>query len=158
MSNGIDKALRQVQHNLETLRKRWQIAMQQQAGERLAGRALAKLKTIPGKPHHPIRWSSERQRKAYFASDGFGGGIPSRRTGSTVDEWTAGFEQTSAGGLVVLSNFNPAVRYLQGVDAQPFHIDTGWVQIEDVEVYAHREMEDVMVLTFYQTADLLEGV
>lgn len=36
----------------------------------------------PGKPvTYPVKWDSERQRRAYFATDGFGKGIPSRRTG-----------------------------------------------------------------------------
>lgn len=29
---------------------------------------------------YPVRWDSERQRRAYFASNGFGRGIPYRRT------------------------------------------------------------------------------
>ena len=157
MSNGIDKALLRVRRNLETLRKRWQQAMRQIEGTRLAAQSLSRLKTIPGAPRHPIMWSSERQRRAYFASDGFGRGIPTRRTGSVVAGWEAGFEQTDNGGVMVLSNFNPAVQYLQGVNAQAYHIDTGWVQIEDVQEGAYREMSDIAVLTFYQT-DLLEGV
>lgn len=37
----------------------------------------------PGaRPSYPIQWDSERQRRAFFASDGFGRGIPSQRTGS----------------------------------------------------------------------------
>lgn len=36
----------------------------------------------PGKPvEYPVRWDSERQRRAYFATDGFGKGIPYKRTG-----------------------------------------------------------------------------
>lgn len=48
--------------------------------------ALLKVRTILRKagtrPTHPIHWDSERQRRAYFATDGFGRGIPSSRTGS----------------------------------------------------------------------------
>lgn len=37
----------------------------------------------PGEPvTYPIKWDSERQRRAFFASDGFGRGIPARRTGN----------------------------------------------------------------------------
>jgi len=31
---------------------------------------------------YPIQWDSVKQMKAYFATDGFGGGIPSVRTGA----------------------------------------------------------------------------
>lgn len=34
-----------------------------------------------GKPvKYPIRWDSQKQRKAFFATNGFGGGIPHKRT------------------------------------------------------------------------------
>ncbi len=39
------------------------------------------------RPSGPINWDSERQRKAFFASDGFGGGIPTRRTGTYARGW-----------------------------------------------------------------------
>lgn len=36
----------------------------------------------PGEPStSPVKWDSERQRRAYYATNGFGGGIPYRRTG-----------------------------------------------------------------------------
>lgn len=42
----------------------------------------------PGtKPSHPIVWVSEKQRKAFFASEGFGGGVPHRRTDMYVRSW-----------------------------------------------------------------------
>lgn len=45
-------------------------------------RAVHRLKQPGKKPTYPIRWDSIRQRKAFFATDGFGGGIPHRRTGA----------------------------------------------------------------------------
>ena len=36
----------------------------------------------PPRSYEPFVWSSERQRRAYFASDGFGAGIPYTRTNS----------------------------------------------------------------------------
>jgi hypothetical protein len=42
-----------------------------------------------GKPvTYPINWDSEKQRRAFFASDGFGGGIPYQRTGQYEASWT----------------------------------------------------------------------
>ena len=39
----------------------------------------------PGKPiAYPVQWDSERQRRAFFATDGFGRGIPYKRTGRYV--------------------------------------------------------------------------
>lgn len=39
------------------------------------------------KPGHPIRWDSLKQKRAFFASDGFGRGIPTQRSGRTVRGW-----------------------------------------------------------------------
>lgn len=43
----------------------------------------------PGAPiTYPVNWDSERQRKAYFASNGFGHGIPYVRKGDYERGWT----------------------------------------------------------------------
>jgi hypothetical protein len=40
------------------------------------------------RPEYPIQWDSDKQRKAFFASDGFGRGIPTKRTGEYISGWT----------------------------------------------------------------------
>lgn len=35
----------------------------------------------------PVQWDSERQRRAFFATNGFGGGIPTVRTGEYQAGW-----------------------------------------------------------------------
>jgi hypothetical protein len=50
--------------------------------------ARTRLRKSAARPGHPIHWDSVRQRKAYFASDGFGRGIPTRRTGRYEQGWT----------------------------------------------------------------------
>lgn len=43
-----------------------------------------------GKPViYPIKWDTTKQRKAFFASNGFGQGIPSKRRGQTNGAWRA---------------------------------------------------------------------
>ena len=42
----------------------------------------------PGSPPtYPINWDSERQRKAFFATDGFGRGIPTKRSNEYVEAY-----------------------------------------------------------------------
>lgn len=42
----------------------------------------------PGeRPTYPINWASEKQRRAFFATDGFGRGIPTPRTDGLVNSW-----------------------------------------------------------------------
>ncbi len=63
---------------------------------------------------YPVQWDSERQRRAYFATNGFGHGIPYHRTGGLV----AGYVVTPLGdGMMAkarISNAAPAARYVVG--------------------------------------------
>lgn len=59
------------------------------------------LSTPAPKPSYPINWDSEKQRRAFFATDGFGGGIPYSRTGKGSKGWRV--EETPEGGRL----FNP---------------------------------------------------
>jgi len=43
-----------------------------------------------GKPIvYPVQWDSAKQRRAFFATNGFGRGIPTKRTGKTNSAWKA---------------------------------------------------------------------
>lgn len=71
----------------------------------------------PGKPiNYPVQWDSEKQRRAYFATDGFGAGIPYQRTGA----YNAGWEISKTGyGLArefVLRNIKTYWRFVGGGD------------------------------------------
>ena len=49
---------------------------------------LKKAVSKPGsRPTYPINWDSEKQRRAFFATGGFGGGIPYVRTGRYENAW-----------------------------------------------------------------------
>lgn len=58
-----------------------------------------------GKPiKYPVRWDSEKQRRAFFATNGFGKGIPHKRTHSYRKGWKV--KKFSNG--VALQNKHPA--------------------------------------------------
>jgi len=49
---------------------------------------IRKEMAVPGKPPtYPIQWDSVKQRRAFFATNGFGRGIPTKRTDRYVREW-----------------------------------------------------------------------
>ena len=51
--------------------------------EDAALRIQARMNVV-GKPiSYPVQWDSEKQRRAFFATNGFGHGIPYERTGKT---------------------------------------------------------------------------
>jgi hypothetical protein len=88
------------------------------------------LEVTPGNVHYPIEWQSERQRRAFFATNGFGGGIPYQRTGKLALAW----EFVVEGNSVVIRNRNPASPFVygslalsnQGAFKQRMHENTGW--------------------------------
>ena len=52
-----------------------------------AEEVLALMQVVPEPPEWPIHWDTYRQLRAFFASGGFGGGIPTVRTGIYVGGW-----------------------------------------------------------------------
>lgn len=71
----------------------------------------AKILRSPGSPsRYPVQWDSEVQRRAFFASGGFGGGIPYQRTNRLPSGWT--IEALPTGWR--LMNPNPAAVYVYG--------------------------------------------
>jgi len=79
-------------------------------------------------PMNPYRWQTEKQRKAYFASNGFGGGIPSRRTGAINAGWQASKEPYRK---TVFNRLNYA-KYVMGDRQQTGHLVDGWRKVAKV--------------------------
>lgn len=157
--NQITKALSQVESNFSRATQRFQNAMRGRRG-RLANRSLAALKREPGPPIYPIRFTTDRQRRAFFASKGFGRGIPARRGSppAVLEGWDAVFTPTNDGGILALINPVDHVDFVQGFRAQGFHKDTGYVQLDDVTDDFFREAEDAAVQVFFEAVDPLEGL
>lgn len=84
------------------------------AGSRLLDKytslAYKTLTTPAGEPKYPIKWDSVRQRKAFFATGGFGGGIPYRRTGKYV----GAFRYVREGDSVSIATSYPKAVYIGG--------------------------------------------
>ena len=93
------------------------------------------LATPPGPVHHPIRWTSEKQRRYYFAMRRKRG-LPlkyTRESDPMSEKLLGGWNQRSEdGGMTVIvgtrasyARFAMDERYQQG-----FHKDTGWKTIQ----------------------------
>lgn len=75
-----------VARRFERLRKKIPLVSR----KRLYDAAVAirsRMKEPGKKPVHPIQWDTPKQRRAFFASDGFGRGIPTRRSNEYVRNW-----------------------------------------------------------------------
>lgn len=95
-----------------------------------ARRIQARMSKPGAKPTYPIHWVSIRQRKAFFASQGFGGGIPHVRRG-IEQSWA--IEKLEDGYRVV--NRKPGAKFVfgsaYGTDQSPIHAGR-WPLFRDV--------------------------
>ena len=53
----------------------------------LGEKVVKRMRAIGKKITYPVKWDSPRQRRAFFASNGFGRGIPTKRTGAYIKGW-----------------------------------------------------------------------
>lgn len=147
---AIEAALKTSPGRMKTAYKR--------AVSRLRSRILQRLKIEPNKPTYPLRWKSEKQRRAFFATNGFGNGIPYQRTGKLLASYDVSVLDTNDGGVLSIVNSDPKARFVIGDDAQPMHLDTGWIQSADVASDARVEAENVLIETWFTVADNTAGV
>lgn len=129
------RGIKEVQDFLKSLPRGTIRAALKAAAEYLLGNDQRGLKRQPPRVQHgpgnPYQWQSEKQRRAFFATDGFGGGIPYRRTGKSKN-WTvrtlrrgyqARIENKDAGGYM---------DFVQGKWQQRGHIKDGWRKLTDI--------------------------
>lgn len=76
-----------------------------------ATKKIADKMNVAGKPPtYPIQWDSPKQRRAFFATNGFGGGIPHVRTGAYIAAW----EQKTIRGGYQVANMKRYAGYIAG--------------------------------------------
>lgn len=122
-----------------------------------------RLGTAPPLPHYPLRWLSGAQRRAVMAKLRRAKNLPYKRTDRLISHWrvmmTAGtmsvayelgshasgrafkaglgetkaFRQSGGATSISLTSTTPWTPYVQGRQQQPFHRDTGWQNIDDVQ-------------------------
>lgn len=98
----------------------------------------------PGRVKYPVQWTSEKQRRAYFASDGFGNGIPYQRTGRLSQAWNVLLIEEPGTFKISIVNTAPQSKFVYGglgansnpAFRQRMHINTGWLEARPiVDVY-----------------------
>lgn len=106
---------------------------------------LADFQAEPGKVKYPIQWTSDRQRRAFFASKGFGKGIPYVRTGKLAKAWFIHTLHDANGMITIqLGNDDPTMQFVEGENQQRFHALTGWLQADDLGAKWFNTVEDVV--------------
>ncbi len=133
--------------------------MRREAGKiargKTAQRLIVELSQEPGKPRYPIRWKSARQRRKVMAMLRESGNLPYVRTHKIAQGWWVVLENLADGeGVFGVVNTAPGVEFVQGDYAQPFHLDTGWVQAAPVIVQYEDALQDELINAWYRVVSL----
>jgi hypothetical protein len=101
----------------------------------LIGNEQHGLAKAPERVNHgegnPYEWQSEKQRRAYFATDGFGAGIPYKRTGNLSAGWV--YEKSDSNWTSVkIENIESYAGFVMGNEQQRGHAADKWRQFADV--------------------------
>lgn len=88
----------------------------------------------PGPVVYPFKFATDKSRIAYFASNGFGHGIPYIRTGALGSAWQINAIIVGNDVVVLASNDAKGAPFVFGPRQVPGHRRTGWPN--DVEARA----------------------
>jgi hypothetical protein len=89
------------------------------------------MKKYPGGVVRPIEWETKLQELMWFKTGGFGGGIPSRRTGELFRHFDVTTDRRLA--QAAIENDHDAAIYIIGERQQKFHANTGYRKMESYE-------------------------
>jgi hypothetical protein len=117
--------------------------------KRLRQQLLDELRQYPGPVKYPFKWKSDRQRKAFFATDGFGWGIPYVRTNALKDSWRTRIRDQQNGAIFEVDNTADYARFVVGDDAQPGHLATGWRSAGAIVSEYREKAVDELIDTWY---------
>lgn len=132
----------------------WQRSM-----TRLGQRGVEQLSVEPGAPPAGItRLMTERQRRAFFATNGFGGGIPHQRTHGLAQGWKYKVVTLENGGAFTIYNEVPGINYVEGWDQQPFLAAMGWQFAPPVLADISAEADDISIESWWTASDIHAGV
>lgn len=132
-------------------------ALKRQA-TRFKTRIRQRLSVEPGAVKYPIQWTSEKQRRAFFATDGFGRGIGAPRTHALSRGWTVDINFNKLNAEISTYNKQDYERFVTGADQQGFHANTGWQQSQPIMDDEHERFIDVIRDTVFTVVDDFAGI
>lgn len=126
-------------------------ALKRQAG-RFKSRVLSRLQIEPGAVKRPIEWETQKQMRAFFATDGFGRGIGTPRSGALTQGWRVDID---FGRDMEISTYNTRdyAQYVVGDKQQKFHRNTGWMKARPIMDEENERFIDVIRDTVFTVGD-----
>lgn len=123
------RGIAELKELMKTLPRGTKILGMETAAKYLVGDENHGLSHEPEQKTHnesnPYQWQSEKQRRAYFATDGFGGGIPYKRTHELAGGWV--YSSTDSNWTSVkIENIKDYAGFVMGDQQQRGHAADGW--------------------------------
>lgn len=115
---------------------------------------LDELQATPPKVKYPIQWTSEKQKRAFFATKGFGRGIPTQRTGKLQSSWRIIGKMVNGKYVLAVTNPESYLPFVVGginfkspkqaiQPMQQFHRNTGWQPVQDTVVFWYDAFQEL---------------
>lgn len=129
------RGLKEVQELMASLPRGIKLQAMEAIATYLIGNEQRGLAKAPERVQHdagnPYQWQSEKQRRAFFATDGFGGGIPYKRTGNLSAGWV--YSSTDSNWTSVkIENIESYAGFVMGDQQQRGHAADKWRKFADV--------------------------
>lgn len=141
-----------LQSNVDTVKRELRAFFDrsEKAAKEILGETAAQITEDmrePGKPvEYPVQWDSEKQRRAFFATDGFGKGIPYTRTGAYANGWK---KEELPNGFSV-SNQHPAGAIGGTLSGAPSLLAQGGTSLRTWQSKIHRGRWKLFLVTAAQ--------
>lgn len=119
----------------------------------LAQTLLKQAQRYPGRVKYPIQWQSKKQRRAFFATNGFGRGIGAKRTGRLKAGWQVKLRYGSNEGFLTLKNDVKYAWYVSGSAQQMFHRNTGWSRVDKLVDDAEKQFTEQVIDAWIEVVD-----
>lgn len=129
------RGLKEVKELMASLPRGIKLQAMEAIATYLIGNEQRGLAKAPERVQHgagnPYQWQSEKQRRAFFATDGFGGGIPYKRTGNLSAGWVYD-SKDSNWTSVKIENIESYSGFVMGDQQQRGHAADKWRKFADV--------------------------
>jgi hypothetical protein len=113
---------------------------------------------MPQKSKQPIVWTSPEQQKAFHATNGFGQGIPTVRSGQLENSFEARMRGNQYESVLEIVSTDPDAVYVIGKWRQRFHRNSGHYLLTDrVRAHQRRAMSVVKYIGQVEMSRITKG-
>lgn len=160
----IDTDVIEAQRDLiENIAPEFGLAMRNEVVPLVTKKVQQTIAVYPPAVKHPFEFATDKSRRAYFATQGFGHGIPYQRTKTLYNSWKVELDRRMNEGFIQIKNTAPYAGYVYGsgstegsYEQVPGHRNTGWGRDMDNQVLDLSEYTQNLIIDLWYK--VLSGV